>query len=142
MDKTRIPVIVGTGQVTDTTSKPEEGRSPLQLMHDAVKLAAADSGAQDQGAALLRGLDSVTVIRLFADTLPRFASPFGKLANAPWSIAQRVGARHVETSVEEFELPQSPRQQAVQLRQQPFQWNEPESRVGGGAIGATERTTA
>jgi len=92
MDKTRIPVIVGTGQVTDTTSKPEEGRSPLQLMHDAVKLAAADSGAQDQGAALLRGLDSVTVIRLFADTLPRFASPFGKLANAPWSIAQRVGA--------------------------------------------------
>lgn len=23
-DKTRIPVIVGTGQVTDTTSKPEE----------------------------------------------------------------------------------------------------------------------
>ncbi len=61
-------------------------------MHDAVKLAAADSGAQDQGAALLRGLDSVTVIRLFADTLPRFASPFGKLANAPWSIAQRVGA--------------------------------------------------
>ena len=92
MDKTRIPVIVGTGQVTDTTSKPEEGRSPLQLMHDAVKLAAADSGAQDQGAALLRRLDSVTVIRLFADTLPRFASPFGKLANAPWSIAQRVGA--------------------------------------------------
>ena len=31
-DKTRIPVIVGTGQVTDTTSKPEDARSPLQLM--------------------------------------------------------------------------------------------------------------
>jgi acetyl-CoA C-acetyltransferase len=89
LDKNRVPVIVGTGQVTDITSPPESARSPLQLMHEAARLAAADSGTGD---ALLRGLDSVTVIRLFADTLPRFASPFGKLANAPWSIAQRVGA--------------------------------------------------
>ena len=89
-DKTRIPVIVGSGQVTDTTSPPESARSPLQLMVEAAQLAAADSGAAQ---ALLRGLDCVTVIRLFADTLPRFASPFGKLANAPWSVAQRVGAK-------------------------------------------------
>ena len=88
-DKARIPVIVGSGQVTDTTSKPEEGRSPLQLMTDAAVLAAQDSGAGDK---LLEALDSITVIRLFADTLPRFASPFGKIANPPWSIAQRVGA--------------------------------------------------
>ena len=73
MDKTRIPVIVGTGQVTDTTSKPEEGRSPLQLMHDAVKLAAADSGAQDQGAALLRGLDSVPEASDAAEVSPSTA---------------------------------------------------------------------
>ena len=93
MDKTRIPSSSAPA-VTDTTSKPEEGRSPLQLMHDAVKLAAADSvpARRTRAPHLLRGLDSVTVIRLFADTLPRFASPFGKLANAPWSIAQRVGA--------------------------------------------------
>lgn len=90
LDLKRTPVIVGAGQVTDTTSAPDAARSPLQLMHDAALLAAEDSGA---GAALLQGLDSVTVIRLFADTLPRFASPFGKISNAPWSIAQRVGAK-------------------------------------------------
>ncbi|MDB5826721.1 MAG: hypothetical protein JWQ73_941 [Variovorax sp.] len=89
LDPTRVPVIVGSGQVTDTTSKPGEGRSPLQLMHDAARLAADDSGAGD---VLMRGIDSLTVIRLFADTLPRFASPFGKLVNAPWSLAQRLGA--------------------------------------------------
>lgn len=88
-DKTRIPVIVGAGQVTDTTSPPESARSPLQLMLDAAQLAAADSGG---GADLLRSLDSVTVIRLFSDTVPRFASPFGKLVNPPWSLAQRLGA--------------------------------------------------
>lgn len=92
LNKNRVPVIVGAGQVTDTISPPESARSPLQLMHEAARLAAADSGAGD---ALLRGLDSVTVIRLFADALPRFASPFGKLLNAPWSIAQRIGAAGV-----------------------------------------------
>ncbi len=89
-DRTRMPVIVGAGQVTDTASAPEQGRSPLQLMVEAAELAAADSGA---GAALLRSLDSVTVIRLFADTVPRFASPFGKLVNPPWSVATRLGAQ-------------------------------------------------
>lgn len=89
MDQNRIPVIVGAGQVTATTLAPNTTCSPLQLMRDAAQLAAADSGA---GASLLRALDSVAVIRLFADTLPRFASPFGKLANAPWSLARRIGA--------------------------------------------------
>ncbi len=88
-DPNRVPVIVGSGQVTDTISTPQQGRSPLQLMHDAARLAAADSGAGD---ALVRAIDSLVVIRLFADTLPRFASPFGKLVNAPWSLARLLGA--------------------------------------------------
>ncbi|MGI4901417.1 MAG: acetyl-CoA acetyltransferase [Janthinobacterium lividum] len=89
IDKTRIPVIVGSGQVTDTTSTPDQARSPLQLMLDATLLAAADSGAGDK---LTQALDSLTVIRLFSDTMPRFASPFGKIVNPPWSLAQRLGA--------------------------------------------------
>ena len=88
-DKSRIPVIVGVGQVTDTTSPPELGRSPLQLMREAAAIAARDSGA---GEGLLSSLDSITVIRLFADTMARFVSPFGKLVNAPWSLAQKLGA--------------------------------------------------
>lgn len=89
-DKTRLPVIVGSGQVTDTTSTPDKGRSPLELMHAAALQAAEDSGA---GERLLKSLDAITVIRLFADTLPRFASPFGKIVNPPWSLAQRLGAQ-------------------------------------------------
>lgn len=92
LDKTRVPVIVGMGQVTDTTSPPDSARSPLQLMQDAAQLAAADSGA---GEALWSALDSITVIRLFSDTVPRFASPFGKLVNPPWSLARRLGAQQV-----------------------------------------------
>jgi acetyl-CoA C-acetyltransferase len=97
-DPQRTPVIVGCGQVTDTTSPPESARSPLQLIRDAVLAAAADSGA---GQALINGLDSVTMIRLFADSIPRFQSPFGKLVNAPWSLARQIGA----TQVREFAYP-------------------------------------
>jgi len=88
-DKSRIPVIVGVGQVTDTTSAPALGRSPLQLMREAAAIAALDSGA---GEALFSRLDSITVIRLFADTMTRFISPFGRLVNPPWSLAQKLGA--------------------------------------------------
>ncbi len=90
LERSRTPVIIGSGQVSDTTSPPQSARSPLQLMEEAARLAAGDSGV---GEKVLSALDSVTVIRLFADTLPRFASPFGKVENAPWSLAQRLGAR-------------------------------------------------
>lgn len=85
-----FPVIVGSGEVTDTLSTPDAGRSPLQLMVEATNQAATDSGA---GERLLRGIDSIAVIRLFSDSVARFASPFGKLTNAPWSLAKRIGAQ-------------------------------------------------
>ncbi|MDI1240003.1 MAG: acetyl-CoA acetyltransferase [Polaromonas sp.] len=89
-DSTRIPVIVGVGQITDTVSPPEEARSPIDLIRDAALLAAHDSGAGEQ---LYRNLDSITVIRLFGDSVPRFKSPFGSPANPPWSLALRLGAQ-------------------------------------------------
>lgn len=89
LDTTRVPVIVGVGQVTDTHSPPAAARSPIDLIRDAARAAADDSGA---GLRLLQGLDSVTVIRLFGDSVPRFRSPFGTLRNPPWSLAQRLGA--------------------------------------------------
>ena len=58
-------------------------------MADAARNAASDSGAS---AALLAAIDSVAVIRSFSDTAPRFRSPFGRLANPPWSLARRIGA--------------------------------------------------
>ena len=58
------------------------------------KLAAAD--AQVDASALLRGIDSVTVVRLYSDSSPRFATPFGAMENPPWSLAQQLGCSPAE----------------------------------------------
>lgn len=92
MDRTRQPVIVGVHQITDTKSDPEVARGPKSLMLDAVHGAARDCAAAD----LPREADLITVVRSFADTLPRFSSPFGRMRNPPWSIAQAIGAKPKE----------------------------------------------
>jgi len=61
-------------------------------MVDAARGAAADSGSPQ----ILERLDGLTVVRQFSDTLPRFASPFGRIENPPWSIAQAIGADPAE----------------------------------------------
>jgi acetyl-CoA C-acetyltransferase len=90
LDPKRTPVIVAAAQITDTTSTPQTARSPLGLMVDTVKKAGADSGAGDK---LLQAIDSLTIIRLFMDSTPRFKSPFGRMVNPPWSVAQKIGAK-------------------------------------------------
>jgi acetyl-CoA C-acetyltransferase len=89
MDESRIPVLVGCGQITQREPDPRVALGPLDLMAQAARLAADDSGA---GAKLLAALDTLAVIRLFADTSPRFASPFGSYANPPATLAGRIGA--------------------------------------------------
>lgn len=88
LDKNRMPVIIGVSQITDTTTSADLARSPLQLMVDAVKMAATDAGP---AAHLLGAIDSLAVIRSFSDTVPAFRSPFGRLENPPWSVARRLG---------------------------------------------------
>src|SRR5579859_5893375 len=63
----------------------------MQLMLDAVRAAAADAGP-GAGEALLREVDSIAVSRFFSDSTPRFKSPFGRVANPPWSVASKIGA--------------------------------------------------
>ncbi len=58
-------------------------------MADAARAAAVDAGPGD---ALLQQIDSLVVVRLFSDSTPRFKSPFGKIANPPWSVARRIGS--------------------------------------------------
>ncbi|WP_220433134.1 hypothetical protein, partial [Raoultella terrigena] len=54
----RTPVLVGTGQVTDRPAKGEPTtRTPLDLMVEASRAAAADAGPR--GDALLAKVDSV-----------------------------------------------------------------------------------
>ena len=90
LDSTRIPVIVGAGQITDLATPPEQARAPIALMTDVARAAAKDAGPGD---ALLRAIDSLVVVRMFSDSTPRFKSPFGKVANPPWSVARRIGAQ-------------------------------------------------
>ena len=90
----RVPVLVGCGDVTDTTTPAEQGRSPYGLIAQAARLALDDCAAPGIAAAI----DTVAMIRSFADTSYRFATPFGSSSNPPRSIAKRLGlnaARHV-----------------------------------------------
>ena len=89
MDETRIPILVGAGQVTQREPDPAVARAAIDLTADAARHAADDAGV---GAALLAALDTVVVIRAFSDTSWRFTSPFGRVANPPKSLAWRLGA--------------------------------------------------
>ena len=89
MDESRIPILVGCGQITQREADPTAARSPMDLTVDAARLAADNAGAGD---ALLAALDTVLAIRTFADTSWRFASTFGTQTNPPRTIAERIGA--------------------------------------------------
>jgi len=80
----RTPVLVGGAQASDRASLPATAGSPLDLMARAAAAALADAGA---GVVL----DTVAVVRLFADSSPAFASPFGAYTNLPRSLAIRLG---------------------------------------------------
>ena len=88
----RTPVLVGCGQITDTTGKPSSERSNVAFCAEAANLALADCGASIGAAALGRRIDAVTVLEFFPDVSPRFASPFGRCSNPPKGVANRLGA--------------------------------------------------
>ncbi len=81
----RTPVLVGVGQASDRGSPPQSAGSPLDLMTRAAAAALADANAT--GIAL----DTVAVVRLFANSSAAFASPFGAYTNLPRSLARRLG---------------------------------------------------
>lgn len=86
MTHPRTPVLVGVGQASDRTSTPQTAGSPLDLLAQAAAAALGDAGGS--GIAL----DTVAVVRLFADSSPAFASPFGSYINLPRSLARRLNA--------------------------------------------------
>src|SRR6476646_12101293 len=93
----RLPSLVGSGDVTDSTTPIEVGRSPCDLISQASQLALADAGAPALGEAI----DTLAMLRLFSDTSPRFSTKLGGSRNPPRSISQRLGihpSRHVYTS--------------------------------------------
>ncbi|WP_419816814.1 acetyl-CoA acetyltransferase [Glacieibacterium sp.] len=81
----RTPVLVGVAQFVDRDSLSADALSPLDLLAAVSGAALADSGG--------RGVvvDTLAVVRLFADSSPAFRSPFGSYANLPKSLAARLG---------------------------------------------------
>ena len=67
--------------------RPSPARSPYELIAQAARLALHDRGAAGIGAAI----DTVAMIRSFADTSYRFASDFGSSSNPPKSVSRRLG---------------------------------------------------
>jgi acetyl-CoA C-acetyltransferase len=88
----RTPVLIGCGQITDTTSEPSSQRSNVAFCAEAARLALDDARATIGSAALGRALDVVAVLEFFPDISPRFASPFGRCTNPPRSVANRLNA--------------------------------------------------
>ena len=81
------PILVGCGDVTDTITPVEVGRSPMDLLAQAGRRALGDANAPG----LAGAIDTVAVLRLFSDTSPRFATRLGGSTNPPLSIARRLG---------------------------------------------------
>src|SRR3546814_1197873 len=69
------------------TTPVEKGRSPFDLIAEAGRLALADTGAPGMAAKI----DTLAMLRLFADTSHRFATKLGTSTNPPKSVAKRLG---------------------------------------------------
>lgn len=82
-----MPVLIGSAQIT-LGAAGDLARSPQELLANAARAALADCG----GAIDPSGIDTIAVIRTFADSAPQFASPFGGAANYPMAVARRIGA--------------------------------------------------
>src|SRR3546814_11072264 len=81
------PILVGCGDVTDMTTPVEKGRSPFDLIAEAGRLALAHAGAPG----LAAKIDTLAMLRLFADTSHRFAPNLGTSAHPPKRLAERPG---------------------------------------------------
>lgn len=88
----RTPVLIGCGQITDTTAAPSSERSRVAFCAEAANLALTDTRAAIGGHALGHEIDAIAVMEFFSDISPRFASPFGRSTNPPKSVADRLHA--------------------------------------------------
>ena len=96
MDESKIPILVGCGQITQREEDPNIALSPMDLTAKACFEAAKDT---DAGNAILNKLDTVVMIRSFSDTSWRFTCPFGKYSNPAYSLSNRLNANNVTNHI-------------------------------------------
>ncbi len=85
----RTPILVGCGQIVQKEKDVEKAKSPMHLMADAARLAAADTGLGDR---LWSAVDNITVVRFITDSPDSGRLPFGKYPNAPKTLGNLIGA--------------------------------------------------
>lgn len=83
----RSPVLIGVGQVNQRTDRGEEAKEPVDLIVDAARAAALDSGARGAGHDVLAAIDSVRIVSLLSW---RYRDP-GAL------VAERLGVEPAHT---------------------------------------------
>jgi acetyl-CoA C-acetyltransferase len=79
------PILVGAGQVVERGASAD---SPMMLAAEASRRALAHAG----GDGLVGAIDTISVTRLFADSMGMPPCPFGRSDNPPMSVARALGA--------------------------------------------------
>jgi len=86
MNEALIPVLIGCGQFTDK-SAPAEAATPIALMANVARQAAADAGP---GEALLRELDTLVAVGLTVDSVESGSSARGMMRNIPHNLCNAL----------------------------------------------------
>jgi len=80
----RIPVLVGVAQYTDRDGAPQAALAPPDMLARVGNAALSDSGGRDIA------VDTLAVIRLFADTRQEYRLSDSAYSNLPRSMARRM----------------------------------------------------
>jgi acetyl-CoA C-acetyltransferase len=84
------PVIIGIGELCEQLPENLESASSLvDLLERATKAACSDTGAPES---VISQIDTIAMVRTFADSTPMYPNPFGKVSNYPRALAKRIGA--------------------------------------------------
>ncbi len=84
------PVIIGVGELCEQLPENlEYAKSLVDLLEQAVGAACNDTGVAD---AVISQVDTIAMVRTFADSTPMYPNPFGEVKNYPRAVARRIGA--------------------------------------------------
>ena len=86
MNDAHMPVLIGCGQVTDKRP-PEEASTPIELMVEVARKAAADAGP---GQALLDDIDTIIALGLTVDTPEADSGAGGMVRNVPYAVCNAL----------------------------------------------------
>jgi len=86
MNEATMPVLIGCGQLTDKRP-PEEAGTPIELMAEVARKAAADAGP---GEALLAEIDAIAVVGLVVDSPESGSGAQGMVRNVPQAVCSAL----------------------------------------------------